>query len=96
MGNILDNAIEAALKCENEKYILLNMKYDQGTFLISLKNSYNGNSKKSNGKFLTTKVDNKNHGIGLKSVESIVQKYSGKMKISHNQNEFEIMIMLIV
>ena len=95
LGNILDNAIEAAMKCENERYIRLNIRYDQGALLISLKNSFDGKISKSKGKIKTTKSDHEMHGIGLKSVETTVQKYNGKIEINHNENEFEIIIMLI-
>lgn len=96
LGNILDNAIEAAAKCENERYIRLNIRYDKGTLLISLKNNYDGNICKSNSKIKTTKSNHEMHGIGLKSVELIVQKYYGKIEINHNEKEFEITIMLLI
>ena len=83
------------MKCENERYIKLNIRFDQGTLLISLKNSFDGIINKSRGKIKTTKSDHEMHGIGLKSVETTVQKYDGKIEINHNEKEFEIIIMLI-
>ena len=47
-----------------------------------------------NNKFITTKKDNQNHGFGLKSIDKIVKKYNGDIKISTNNNIFEINIIL--
>lgn len=47
LGNILDNATEATVKCEGERYIILNIRCDQGTLMISLKNGYDCRISKS-------------------------------------------------
>jgi sensor histidine kinase YesM len=36
------------------------------------------------------------HGIGLKSIESAVEKYNGEMVTSHTENEFSVKIILFL
>lgn len=43
---------------------------------------------------MTTKKDSINHGFGLKSIENIVKKYNGDLKICTNNNIFELNIIL--
>ena len=42
LGNLLENAVEAAEKAKKKKYIKIQMKYDRGNLLIFLMNSYQG------------------------------------------------------
>lgn len=96
LGNLLDNAIEATSQAEN-KYINFRIEYDKGTIIIVLKNSYNGNLKLLGNTYKTTKQDNSTmHGIGLKSIESAVEKYNGEMVTSHTENEFSVKIILFL
>lgn len=94
LGNLLDNAIEAASKAKN-KYIKFRASYDRGTVLIVLTNSYNGELNFDGKSYKTTKKDNKAiHGIGLKSIKSAVQKYNGEMKVTHTDTEFSVRLLL--
>lgn len=96
LGNLLDNAIEATSQAEN-KYINFRIEYDKGTIIIVLKNSYNGNLNLLGNTYKTTKQDNSTmHGIGLKSIESAVEKYNGEMVTSHTENEFSVKIILFL
>ena len=45
---------------------------------------------------LTTKENNENHGIGLTSVNKVIQKYDGTMSIDYNSNIFSISILMYV
>ena len=94
-GNVLDNAIEATEKVEiGKRTIGLNINKKGKLILIYIYNSYDGNVLVENNKFITTKKDNQNHGFGLKSIDKIVKKYNGDIKISTNNNIFEINIIL--
>lgn len=44
--------------------------------------------KSSNSKFKTRKRDDVKHGYGLQSVERVVKKYSGIMRITHDEHLF--------
>lgn len=82
LGNILENAVEAASKADDDRYINIRMKYDKNNLLIFLVNNYDGKLIKSKDKKLkTTKLDSGNHGVGLSSVERVVSKYHGILSI---------------
>lgn len=70
LGNALDNAIEACQQINNGKqYINIQMHYQNESLFIRLENPYTGSIRTNiSGKILSTKSDNKLHGIGLKSI----------------------------
>ena len=43
-------------------------------------------------KFITTKEDKQNHGIGLENVSRTVKKYDGDMRISQENERFIVTI----
>lgn len=94
IGNLLDNAIEATEKLEDEKRISLNLEYEKSNLILKIVNTYNGIIKENNGKFETTKADKKLHGIGTKSVDDIIEKYNGDKKVSFDDKKFEIRVIL--
>ena len=82
LGNILENAVEAASRAENEKYIKIRIKYDKSNLLIFIVNNYAGLLiKTEDNKLKSTKINSHNHGIGLSLVERIVTKYHGVLTI---------------
>lgn len=96
LGNLLDNAIEAATKVKENPYINLIIKYDKGRLLIQMDNPYTGEVKEENGKFITTKEDKDNHGIGLKNIDKIVPRYNGTMSVDHSGNVFSVTVLMYV
>lgn len=76
LGNLLDNAIEAAVKSK-EKNISLSVIMNKGILRIRIENSYNGKVNKSVGKFMTTKSDKEKHGLGIQTIREIVKQYNG-------------------
>ena len=96
IGNLLDNAIEAAEKTQNDKYIFLNIRYTKGTLFITVKNSFDGVLNIKNHRFQTTKKDTALHGIGLQSIEAAIRKYNGELLTSHSDTEFIVKIIMIV
>ena len=87
LGNLLENAVEGAVKAEKSKYISLNVKFDKGNLLIIVENSYSGELIKVKEELRTTKEDAVNHGIGLTSVRRAVKKYHGTMVIDDTMPE---------
>ncbi len=82
LGNLLENAAEAAEKAERERYIRLKIKYDKRNLLIIVENSYKGGLVRGKGEELrTTKADAANHGIGIPSVRRTAEKYQGTVAI---------------
>lgn len=100
LGNLLENAIEAARKTE-EKFVDVSIQYKQGVLKIRVENSFSvikrGDGNTGQGKMLlTTKKDKEKHGIGLKSVKSIIESHSGTMNISTTNNHFIVNAMLYI
>lgn len=92
LGNLLENAIEAASKSD-EKKLILKMNYAGGTILMTIKNTYSGNIVIENG---TVKGKNitREHGIGLRSVRDIVEEEEGRMEIAADGEWFTVEIMI--
>ncbi|HHZ02772.1 MAG TPA: sensor histidine kinase [Tissierellia bacterium] len=93
LGNLLDNAIEAASKNENEKFINISMELDRNVLYLNICNSYEGKLKFNGKKLLSTKEGN-NHGLGLSSVEKSIEKYNGTMNIRHSNKVFYVDILM--
>lgn len=91
IGNLLDNAIEACIKIDNdERWIKGIISAADDEITISILNSTNGESKD----LKTNKSDKVNHGIGLKSVNELVNKYNGQSSYSFDSNEFKAFVVL--
>lgn len=83
LGNLLENAVEAAEKADTEKYIRFRLKYDKKNLLVVVENSYKGKLLRVKGEELrTTKADTVNHGIGIPSVRRVAEKYHGMIIIN--------------
>ncbi|MDE7274492.1 MAG: GHKL domain-containing protein [Lachnospiraceae bacterium] len=80
LGNLLDNAIEAAVRTE-EKKLRIAMKLEKGMLYINIRNSCQGIAGGKLRHLETTKEDAPNHGIGLNNVRRIVEKYHGDMEL---------------
>ena len=84
VGNILDNAIEACLNCNDKPYIRMEMMKQNNTLLLRCENSTDGKSKS----IKTNKEDPINHGIGIKTVRQIVEKYDGELQYHFTSYHF--------
>ena len=95
-ANALDNAIEAASKCE-DPFVTLNIKRTDKFFVIKLTNS--AAKKIDVGKLLattgyTSKSDKDHHGFGLMNVRRTVEDYDGILKAESEDKSFTLSIML--
>lgn len=94
-GNLLDNAYEAAQQCGKQGFTNLKIfTENDGHFLIiNIENNYKVPLQIKNNIYETTKKDKKKHGIGLYSVEKIVESYGGKIEIKTKEERiFSVMI----
>jgi len=92
-SNLLNNAFEAAYKAIDDKYVTVKVDEKENGLFVSVRNSYHGEIKeKLNGDFVTTKEDKINHGMGVRIVKNVVEKYGGKVKFSYSDVEFVVMI----
>ena len=88
-GNLLDNALEACGKVEeNSRYINLRGHILGETIVFTIENSYDGNAVFLEHFPLTTKKDTLNHGIGTISVSRIVKKYLGTISFAAKEDCF--------
>lgn len=95
LGNLLDNAIEAAQKCsmENRK-IYLTIKNVNEFFIIRVKNSCEKKPVKRKGKFITNKEDGIGHGWGIENVKKIVEEVNGEYESKYDKGWFITSIIL--
>lgn len=86
VSNVLDNAIEAVSELPEEKRnILFIIKEKMNCLVIHAENPYK-NIEQSKNRFLSTK--NGHLGIGLKNIESVVNKYNGIFSVDISDENF--------
>ena len=94
IGNLLDNAIEAA-KITQERKIEVVVKYEHKKLYINITNPYrNPVEKDKSGNYITQKKDKENHGVGLDSVKNCVEKNQGILLIDTKNNVFDVTVIL--
>lgn len=92
LGNLLDNAIDAAAKCdEGRRSVELKLYRANNITVLSLKNSYSSEPKKKKGKFLSAK-EGREHGWGIENVKGIVERNQGRMDISYGDGIFTVQV----
>lgn len=95
MGNLMDNAIEAARELpEEQRWIKIFMKTPNSIFLLHIKNPYSGKRIKVAGHYMTTKLDQDLHGVGMDSVQRVVSKYKGNLDIEDDGKTFKVMVII--
>ncbi len=97
-GNTVDNALEACEKfpADKPKAIHIKCQYAGGFLLTYISNPVVENISIRNNSIPTTKEDKALHGFGLYSLEQIVKKHDGQMKLTCNDYLFEASIDLCV
>lgn len=95
LGNLLDNAIEAAQKCEkSQRYIKLKIHNINSMLLLNIENSSSELPQLKNGIFVTSKNDKAAHGFGIESVKQIVKLYDGEIHFQYTENSFAVRILM--
>lgn len=97
IGNLLDNAIEACVRMVNrERRIQVKSKKQANIMSIRVRNTKNVFENPVKHKFKTMKSDAENHGIGMKIIKSIVDKYDGTIQCYDEKTEFTVIVNLQV
>lgn len=93
-GNILDNAVEAVKKLENEEMAVINLgiREMKGAVFIHCENYFQGELEFQDEIPVTTKPDKDYHGFGIRSIKFVVEKYGGFMTIVPERDVFNINI----
>lgn len=102
LGNLLDNAIESCELCNNKnsRNISLDIRYAANNLVILLENTYNGMldgeiGSSVQGKLLeTSKVEREFHGICMRNIIDIVNKYDGEMRWKAAKGVFRTEVLL--
>ena len=76
LSNLLDNATEASEQAK-EPRIEMTSEIKRGYLNIVVSNRIDSSVLESNKKLMTTKRDKLSHGLGLRSVRQICEKYDG-------------------
>lgn len=77
MGNILQNAVEAAVKADVPRIRVKFIEHKKEIFIV-VSNSVAERINTKADFFMTSKKDKENHGFGLKNIISTVERYHGE------------------
>lgn len=95
LGNLLDNAIEACKRMEEntDKWISIKIENQKQLLFIKIENSINEAPFMKNGRPVSVKQDKLRHGYGLKGVERIVNKYEGMITYQSKDKAFQVKLL---
>lgn len=92
--NLCDNAIEACATLPNA-CISLAIHKVKAYLMLEITNTCANDIQKTNPKFLTSKSNPEFHGMGIKIIRSITEKYHGQYEISSSEHSFTTNLMLL-
>lgn len=97
MGNLLDNAIEAASKCEEGYIKMFLFSQNNSHFsVIKIMNNYSGRMLLKDGVLQTNKDDKERHGYGIRNVSDMAAKYGGYLQDFYDDETFTSIVILPV
>ena len=89
LGNLLDNAIEAAQKCNTEhRFINLTIRRIHNILIIKVENGFEEQPILKEGAIESLKEDKNLHGWGIKSARTAAESYDGSLETSFANNVF--------
>ena len=96
LSNLLNNAIEACKKCDISRRILkLKFVKEDGLIKIGVRNTFNHPILYENGEIKSTKIVSvEEHGVGIKNIIEIIEKYDGSYVIKDDDKEFYFSIII--
>lgn len=96
LGNLLDNAVEAAEKSE-VKQVNFETDFRNELSVIIVSNSCNISPKLDNTELpVTTKKNRRLHGLGLKSVRKTVKKYNGDIAFDYDNKTKTFIVTVMI
>ena len=98
LGNLMDNAVNAATKCSNP-YIHLRIQHNSqlNQDVLTLVNSCLEAPKQNlRGEYLSNKKDTSSHGVGMRSIKRVVQNNNGMIHsyFSNEDTSFHTTLMI--
>lgn len=95
LSNLLSNAIEACEPCEDKRIIKFKFVKEDGMIIIAVKNTFKYDVIYENGEIKSTKATSENeHGVGIRNVLKIIEKYGGVYVIEDKDKEFFFSIII--
>lgn len=90
LGNLLDNALEAAGQVTEpeERLVRLTIRRINQMLVIKVENRFAASPIQEKGELKTTKTDDGLHGWGLKSARAAAQKYDGMVRTEYSGELF--------
>lgn len=90
VGNLLDNALEAAgkVRAPERRMVRLTIRRIHQMLVIKVENDFEEIPMDENGQFSTTKRDGGLHGWGLKSARAAAEKYDGTVRTTYEGHTF--------
>ena len=88
LANLLDNAIEACEKREDERKIWIKLVMEKRQFVLSIRNTVSEPVIIENNEIPTSKEDQGKHGFGLRNVQMILDKYEGMGMMNYEEGCF--------
>lgn len=88
LSNLLDNAIEACEKMEGKQKIWIKLVREKRQFVLSIRNPVSEPVDIQDDEIPSTKADKRKHGIGLKNVQMILDKYHGMGMMRYEEGCF--------
>lgn len=95
-GILLDNAIEAAVACEEGRRRIDIELYMGNKYLLVLRvvNTYCQDIQKAGGRLPSTKKDKTGHEGGLRKVKELAGKYGGTLELTQEAGCFEALLIV--
>lgn len=94
-SNIFTNVIEANLEVpEAERFLEIKSGGDKKWLVIEVTNAFNGEINIRNNRFLTTKRDKENHGMGLHIIKETIERVNGLVIVDANKEIRRFSLML--
>lgn len=95
LGNLLDNALEAAGKAPDSlRFLNLIIRRINAMLIIKVENGYGEVPTQKNGALMTSKTDTAFHGWGLKSVQTAAERYDGTINTEYKDGIFKSVVTL--
>ncbi len=96
LGNALDNAIESAAQVSDpqKRFLSVNIWRKQRMAFLKIENYCETLPVLQNGLPVTTKSNPSEHGYGMRSIQSVVHRHDGELKISTVDHVFTLSIIL--
>ena len=94
LGNLLDNAIEACEKLNENKVIQFKMVLEEEQLVLSIRNPVEDAVQIKDNRIVTSKRDKSQHGIGLLNVDSVIRKNNGTSVLKCENGWFSFAAMI--